>query len=134
MPVLNCSYRICDRQKRKKLKKVVTIFVLLVLYAAYSGWIYTSGTAIAAIMPQDALQGKQIWQERNCQTCHQLYGLGGYMGPDLTTVTSDKNRGVAYTKGMLLGGGTRMPNYHLSEQEADKLLAYLAYVNSTHPR
>jgi len=112
----------------------VTIFVLLVLYAAYSGWIYTSGTAIAADIPRDALQGKQIWQQHNCQTCHQLYGLGGYMGPDLTSVTSDKNRGAAYAKGMLLSGGERMPNYHFSVQDADKLVAYLSYVNSTQTR
>jgi nitric oxide reductase subunit C len=85
-------------------------------------------------MPPDAVQGKQLWQQLNCQNCHQLYGLGGYMGPDLTTVTSDKNRGAAYARGMILGGGKRMPTYHLSTQDADKLLAFLSYVNSTQPR
>jgi nitric oxide reductase subunit C len=120
--------------KHKKLKKLATISVLLIFYTAYSCWVYTSGTAIAADMPLAALHGKQIWQQHNCQTCHQLYGLGGYMGPDLTTVTSDKNRGIAYAKGIMLSGGNRMPNYHLPERDVDMLIAYLSYVNITQTR
>ncbi|MBX2906137.1 MAG: cytochrome c [Taibaiella sp.] len=116
------------------MKKVATISILLVLYAAYSSWIYTSGTAIAATMTTEAMRGKQLWQRLNCQTCHQLYGLGGYMGPDLTTVITDKGRGAAYARGMMLSGGRQMPNYHLSVQDADMLLAYLSYVNGTQSR
>jgi len=83
-------------------------------------------------MSPEAAQGKAIWQQRNCQSCHQIYGLGGYMGPELTQVVSEKGRGVAYTRAMLMNGGYRMPNFHFSEREADQLLAYLSYVNVTY--
>ena len=56
------------------------------------------------------------------------------MGPDLTTVTSDKNRGIAYARGVMLNGGNRMPNYHLPEKDVDMLIAYLSYVNITQTR
>ncbi len=32
-------------------------------------------------------EGYRLWREQNCHTCHQLYGFGGYLGPDLTHVT-----------------------------------------------
>ncbi len=38
----------------------------------------------------NAIKGKQIWLQNNCQTCHQIYGFGGFLGPDLT------NRGKDY--------------------------------------
>lgn len=116
------------------MKKIATISILFVLYAAYSGWVYTSGTDCVKPMEVAAIRGKAIWHNKNCQNCHQLYGLGGYMGPDLTTVTSDKNRGIAYAKGIMLSGGNRMPNYHLPERDVDMLIAYLSYVNITQTR
>ena len=37
-----------------------------------------------------ACEGKIVFQKYNCISCHQLYGLGGYLGPDLTNVISEK--------------------------------------------
>lgn len=113
------------------MKKIIFIIVLFSIYAAYSGWVYTSGTECDIAMPVAAREGKQLWQRNNCQSCHQIFGLGGYMGPDLTLVTADNRGGGAYVKAMLLSGGYRMPNFHFSEAEADKLVAFLLYVNTT---
>ena len=82
-------------------------------------------------MTEEAKQGKLLWQINNCQSCHQLYGLGGYMGPDLTLVTTTKRGGEKYTRGMLLNGGARMPNFHFTGGEADAIIAYLSYVGNT---
>jgi len=112
------------------MRKIFVIVTLLSMYLLYSGWVYTSGTASLRVMPDAAVKGKQIWQEKNCQNCHQIFGLGGYMGPDLTTVVSDRYRGRMYAKGMLMNGGSRMPNFHFSEQQVTELIAYLDYVNS----
>lgn len=35
-------------------------------------------------MPEDAREGKTVWQEHNCISCHTLFGNGGYVGDDLT--------------------------------------------------
>ncbi len=60
--------------------------------------------------------------------CHQFYGLGGYMGPDLTNVVS--NKGVAYARAILTSGTVRMPNFGFSEQEMDDLVAFLEFVDT----
>ncbi len=113
------------------MKKLLLISVLGCLYAGYSTWVYTDGTTSAAAMSPAAMEGKELWQRNNCQTCHQLYGLGGYMGPDLTTITTDKYRGPLYAKAMLLNGGAIMPNFHLTEKNAADIVEYLSYVNTT---
>ncbi len=60
--------------------------------------------------------------------CHQFYGLGGYMGPDLTHVVSSK--GAAYARAFLISGTERMPNFGFNEQEMDELVAFLEFVDT----
>ena len=31
-----------------------------------------------------ARAGRALWHDHNCQTCHQIYGFGGFLGPDVT--------------------------------------------------
>lgn len=74
-------------------------------------------------------RGRQLYQEHNCVACHQFYGLGGYMGPDLTNVIS--NRGAAYARAFMAAGTQAMPNFNLSDEELDALVAYLEFVDKT---
>ena len=89
------------------------------------------GTEASHIPPMtdQARHGQQLFQENNCIACHQFYGLGGYMGPDLTNVIS--NYSAAYARAFLVTGTPRMPNFNLSEEEIDALVAYLDFVDST---
>jgi nitric oxide reductase subunit C len=112
----------------------VTIFILLFFcYTMYSFLVYTKGTEtappIAAAEQQNIRKGKQLFQEYNCTACHQLYGLGGYLGPDLTTAWSDKTRGEAFIRAMLMSGGARMPQYKFTEAEVTALTAYLKFAD-----
>jgi nitric oxide reductase subunit C len=112
----------------------VAIFILLfVCYTMYSFIVYTKATEAAPVVApaeQQAIRkGKQLFQQYNCIACHQLYGLGGYLGPDLTTAWSDKNRGEAYIRAMLISGGARMPKYELSEADVNALTAYLKFAD-----
>jgi len=115
--------------------KIATASILILLYAGYSLLIYTKGTREDLSFSQSEkmiiAKGKTLYQEHNCQSCHQLYGLGGYLGPDLTTAYSDKKRGEAYVRAMLQSGGNRMPRFHFSKEQTDQLIAYLKYVDST---
>jgi len=100
-------------------------------FAVYSVIVYTSGTETPHLEPisDEARAGQRVFQEYNCIACHQFYGLGGYMGPDLTNVIS--NRGPAFARAFIVSGTARMPNFGLSNEEVDALIAYLSFVDST---
>lgn len=84
---------------------------------------------MAAAEQQLVRKGKALFQDYNCTACHQIYGLGGYLGPDLTTAWSDKTRGEAYIRAMLRSGGARMPMYNFTDNEIDALAAYLKFAD-----
>lgn len=96
--------------------------LLLALFLPYSAWLYVKSPQAGKADPR-ADRGKLLWQQHNCGACHQLYGLGGYLGPDLTNVYS--LRGEAPIKGVIQSGTVVMPAFKLSEQELQDLLRFL---------
>lgn len=100
-------------------------------FIVYSSQVYTSGTQRVHAEPisDEARYGQQVYQANNCIACHQFYGLGGYMGPDLTNVIS--KRGEAYSRAFITAGTARMPNFELNESEVAALIAYLGFVDQT---
>ena len=104
---------------------------LCVAFVIYSATVYTSGTAATheTAMTDEARYGQTLFQEENCIACHQFYGLGGYMGPDLTNVIS--KYGEAYSRAFITAGTARMPDLGLNEDEVSALVAYLAFVDQT---
>lgn len=109
-------------------------FSLLALFILHSFFVYTHGTEEdkgREFRTESADRGKLLFQKHNCIACHQLYGLGGYMGPDLTNVISAQGKGAPYAKAFLMSGTQRMPNFHLNENEINDLLEYLTYIDKT---
>lgn len=104
---------------------------LCTAFIPYSVYVYTQGTEASHIGPMtdEARVGQALFQEHNCVACHQFYGLGGYMGPDLTNVIS--NKGQAYARAFLMSGTQRMPNFNLKEPELDAMVAFLEFVDTT---
>lgn len=106
------------------------LLALAVTFAVYSAAVYLQAPRgdrpVANNMVRD---GMDLWQRNNCQSCHQFYGLGGYMGPDLTNVSSrcDENRIRAFIR----YGTGRMPAHALTENDLDALVAFLAWVDSS---
>ena len=76
-----------------------------------------------------ALQGWNTYQVKNCQACHQIYGLGGYLGPDLTNTASLK--GAIYMKAFISKGTGKMPNFNLSDSEINNLVEFLVWVDKS---
>ncbi|MFI4936969.1 MAG: c-type cytochrome [Candidatus Berkiellales bacterium] len=88
--------------------------------------------------------GKKVFQSRNCINCHTILGNGAYYAPDLTKAwldpawASEQAREYLILKFMLepdrfartYGSGRRMPNLHLSEEEARAVIAYLKWVSA----
>jgi len=108
--------------------------ILITSFFIYSIVIYTTGTSVdkgGKFRTEQSKNGKLLFQRKNCIACHQIYGLGGFMGPDLTNVISAAGKGPAYIKAFLMNGTERMPNFHLTEDEIDELVAFLAYADQT---
>jgi nitric oxide reductase subunit C len=118
-----------------KLKtKRFIFFGMLCGFLVYTVIVATKGTENdpgKAFYSVEASSGKLLFQKYNCTSCHQLYGLGGYMGPDLTNVISSKGKGKDYARALMKYGSQRMPNFNLSDSEVDDLLAFLSYVDKT---
>ena len=103
--------------------KILAASILVITYFSYSFFIY-SALPVTKVSASDlSMQGKMLWQKYNCNACHQIYGLGGYLGPDLTNVYSLK--GEPQIRAFLTYGTPVMPNFHLKEQEMNALVEYL---------
>ncbi len=113
------------------LHKRVIFGSLFTTFVVYSALVYTAtpnftpGISIS----EPIRQGQLLYQENNCVACHQFYGLGGYMGPDLTNVISTTNS--EYARVFTARGSLRMPNFNLQPDEIDALIAYLEFVDAS---
>lgn len=76
-------------------------------------------------------EGRLVWQKYNCQTCHQLYSLGGYLGPDLTNVMSHPQKGENLVRAMIKTGTKQMPSFNLSDNEMVQLIEFLKSVDAS---
>ncbi|MFN3444197.1 MAG: c-type cytochrome [Bacteroidia bacterium] len=109
------------------------LFILLCAgFLVYSFTIYIKPSQQIKTQQFDAsiaAEGKLIWQKYNCQSCHQLYGLGGYLGPDLTNVYSKKNETII--KGIVGSGVRSMPAFQIPDDEFTKLLEFLKQTDAS---
>lgn len=109
------------------------VFLLLLsVFAVQSYYVYTDGTAMAGLPPasKSAIRGQQIFRDKNCTACHQFYGLGGYMGPDLTNIISNEDKGEDYARFFIEEGSIKMPNFNLNEPQVNDLIEFLKYVDA----
>ena len=109
--------------------KFIVAGLLLVSFLGYSGYLYSHLPVADNQLDKNAEKGKAIWQQYNCSACHQVYGLGGYLGPDLTNVYS--KRGTAYIQAFIANGTNIMPNNHLSESDIKELTNYLKSIDAS---
>ncbi|QYS86171.1 cytochrome c [Flavobacterium oreochromis] len=113
------------------IKKIYFIFItfLLLAFIKYNYLVYNSKSADK--LSKMAERGQQLWQENNCISCHQLYGLGGYLGPDLTNIYSNPNKGENYIKSILNSGIKTMPKFHFTEKEKREIIIFLKEIDKT---
>jgi nitric oxide reductase subunit C len=111
--------------------KRIVFASLLVVFLVYTASVYTAAPNVeSAVTASERVRwGHQLFQDHNCIACHQFYGLGGYMGPDLTNVIS--SRGAGYTAAFLTSGTERMPDFGLTDEEVDALIGFLEFVDAS---
>lgn len=113
---------------------VLRIWLLLIfVFGLYTWWVYINcdKNNQEGRPGKEVITGWGIWQEKNCQSCHQIYGLGGYMGPDLTNIYSDPTKGAGYMRAFIPHGTQRMPDFNLSDTETSRLISFLAWVDKS---
>lgn len=76
-----------------------------------------------------ALEGQSLFRTHGCQSCHALYGMGGFLGPDLTNAAGRVP--PARFAALLQTGAGAMPAYHLDSHARAALLAYMEAVDAT---
>ena len=84
-----------------------------------------------ANLTEQVVRGKKIWETNNCIGCHTLLGEGAYFAPELGNVYP--RRGPEFIKAWIksqpskVPGRRQMPNFHLTDQQLDDLVAFLKY-------
>lgn len=111
-----------------KLRPIHVFIGLCILFLTFSFNIYLIPADFKKETDRDlslAAEGRLVWQKYNCQSCHQLYGLGGYLGPDLTNVYSRLYENSDALKIFFKGGIKQMPVFEMTPEEEDLLVAFL---------
>ena len=110
-------------------------YVLLALCAAFLAYSFSLYLQPALAPPESrkGAEGRLVWQRYNCQSCHQLYGLGGYLGPDLTKVMTAPNKGEPLVRAMLAAPPAPMPRFDLTDGEIEQLVAFLKATAASGP-
>ena len=105
----------------------------------YAEWLAGEGMTPDTPTGSVALAGKQVFMEQTCVNCHSIRGTQAEatIGPDLTYVARRKELAggaIKYSTENLarwlknpqaIKPGSKMPNFNLSEQQIDQLVAYL---------
>lgn len=115
------------------MKPIFVFLILCLSYLSYSWSIYLSPSPAEADknIAQEISKGKMVWQQYNCQSCHQIYGLGGYLGPDLTNYAGQSGNRKFFLSSALKSAAQQMPVFDLSEAELESLYQFMVSLNKS---
>jgi len=114
------------------------IFALLVADSFRQARTIEAGHPIS----EQVAHGKRVWEQHACFDCHTLYGEGARFAPELGQVwvkyggPADANTARAALKAWFAAqptgaeGRHQMPNFHLSDQDVDDLISFLAWTST----
>ena len=105
--------------------KKVMLSVLVVCFAIQTGLVYSDNVNLT--LSGDGVKGRKLFHNGSCQVCHQLWGQGGFLGPDLTNAASrlDETRLASL---MTVGSG-QMPAFNYSPEQIAHLRAFLQEID-----
>ena len=95
--------------------------VLVLCFLVQSVLVYTDHVDLE--LSAKAIEGRRLYHESACQVCHQLWGQGGFLGPDLTNAASrvDETRLAS----LLTVGSGQMPALHFDSKQIAAMRAFL---------
>jgi ubiquinol-cytochrome c reductase cytochrome b subunit len=107
----------------------LSVYVLLTILAALSPPAGASQEAVTGPPPKSVTEGRQLYADSGCASCHSIKGVGGMVAPPLDGVGS--RRDYAWLLGhfkdpQAFTPGSVMPAYaHLPEADLEKLTDYM---------
>lgn len=105
------------------------LFVLVWVFAAQTWLVYSDPKGSRHTLSEQGVAGQSIWRRENCQSCHQLYGFGGFLGPDLTNAIGGLS--AERFRSLLTVGAGQMPAFELPAAEVAALAQYLTEIDRT---
>ena len=111
------------------IERKITLLVLISSFCFQSVLIYFDPAGKSNRLSEKAYSGLELWRENNCQTCHQLYGQGGHIGPDLTNVTARLSSHAI--QAIVNSGPKQMPAFHLNQSQTESLVFFFNEMNQT---
>lgn len=111
--------------------RVVIFLLAVVCFFVQTGFVYLDypRERSAQEFSEEAKRGLTLWRKNNCQACHQIYGYGGFLGPDLTNVVA--RRPIEDWTDILTLGRKQMPAFDFDEEERTAILSFLGEINET---
>ena len=105
--------------------KKLLLAVLVACFAIQSALVYMDDVDL--VLSEEAVEGRKIFHEQSCQVCHQLWGQGGFLGPDLTNAASrvDETRLVS----LLTVGSGQMPAFDMTPEQIGAMKAFLEEID-----
>lgn len=95
---------------------------------------YVEGRPVGIALSEEAQKGRDLYLKNNCQSCHQIYGYGGILGPDLTNFVSrfpEPSRRQSRLATILTLGNLQMPAFHMPPGDIRAMEAYLIELDKT---
>ncbi len=106
------------------------LLALVTIFLVQTWLVYTDPVGReSAPLTAEASRGQELWHAHNCQSCHQVYGFGGFLGPDLTNAANqltDERLSVVLTSGTDV-----MPAFHMSSEERAAVRTFLVELDLT---
>lgn len=105
--------------------KKILLAVLTASFVVQTGLVYSDGVDL--VLSEDAVRGRKLFHEGSCQVCHQLWGQGGFLGPDLTNAASrvDETRLAS----LLTVGSGQMPVFGYDALQIGYIRSFLEEID-----
>lgn len=103
--------------------------MLCCAFVAQTWLVYADSEGDDYLLSSVALEGQAVWRKNNCQSCHQLYGFGGFLGPDLTN--SIDNLSPERLSAILTEGLGQMPAFELDPDDQHRIGVFLRELDQT---
>lgn len=106
--------------------KKALLAVLVASFALQTALVYSDDTDL--VLSEAAVEGRRLYHHGACQVCHQLWGQGGFLGPDLTNAASrvDETRLAS----LLTVGSGQMPAFHFRPDQIAAVRAFLDEIDT----
>ncbi len=120
-----------SREARTDKARVLIFRMSVAFFFLQTGFVYLNypSDGVGPKLSPLAKSGLAIWRENNCQACHQIYGYGGFLGPDLTNLMD--RRPDEDWEYILTRGRKQMPAFDFDEEQREELIALLTEISTT---